>query len=323
MPETEKKNQECQLLIDLLTNKDANNQIYYFQIKGGKYFNPLSETVLVSHIENKSATGVNEFMKYVEKAKNFDFDFISVELFTKTRRHEIDAQKPFDTRKIIINEPPKPNITPVLSRENEIQNQNQILGMVQEKLDIREAIMTKDFEIASLKVQNAKLHDSIKKTSIRIGELKDLVKKIKTRYFRIKKDLVKTKEKSEKEIENLKDDVAFKKLITNGLGTLASGIKIKGQNLGDLLGSFIDLPDKQEDNNENANSSKSQNFNIRTENNGSQDTELDIIKKEMLRQVELYLKDKDEKKALAFYKILGYITNNDQNMETILDLIKE
>lgn len=307
MPETSEKNTELQLLIDALSVKDNTKQAYYFTVKVGKYYSPESERTIVSHIDNKNATGVTVLMEYIEKAKSYDFDFIEIELYTKYKNHEIDAQKPFERKRINVSQPPKPQ---VVVKENE-----QLLGMVEEKLQIRETIMRKDFEIAQLRIENIKLKKQIEKTVIRLGEIKDKLILLKTNYLKLKKILSRTKEKSEKEIENLKEDVKIKKLLSSGLGTALTKIKIKGHDLGSLLGTMIDTDDFPA----NQEQSQNQNFNIRNENDAS---ELDKLKKEMLQQVEIYLKNQDEKTCMDFYNILVYVVNSKDNMQTILELIK-
>lgn len=313
MPEQTKKNQDLQLLIDNLQVKDENNHIYFFTIKVGKYYSPESERTILSHIDNKNATGVSVLLEYIEKAKAYEFDFIEIELYNKYKSHELEAQKPYEKQRIIVNELPKPHISSNGSEE--------ILGIVEEKLSIREAIMTKDFEIAQLRLENKKLKNNLQKAAIKVDELKTFIKKLKNRYFKSKKTFQKTKEQTEKEIENLKDDVKFKKLVSNGLGTLAANLKFKGHDIGSLLGNIIDLDNVESNqNSENQNNlSENQNFNVRAENQENSD-ELDQLKHQMTEQIKLYLSDKNEKTCTDFYSVIVYLTK-DNNLKTILDLI--
>jgi len=312
--EEKQKNQDLQLLLDLLAQMDAGKQPYYFRITAGKY-SKLSTDELVSHLDNQNATGMDEFLKHFAKLQNYDFDYIDVELFSKCKRNHPDAISSFQKKRIILRE-----ISSAIQNTNNL-NDNNYLGLINEKVNqAKEAIfseMQKDFKIEKLTDENKKLRNLLKKKSLRNEELKTKAVTISKIKNKLKKNYEKHKEQSEKDLNAVKEEVSLKKLAVTGLGAFAAQVPVGTNTLANLLGGFFEqsmpIPQNQEVQKETE---------IKTNETEPEMSELDKTIKFMNEQLQVYFANKEVKDCEEIWEIFLYVTQSLDNRKMILDLIK-
>jgi len=309
------KNLDYQLLLDFVGTRDLNKQPYYFTIKVGKYANP-QDVVIISHLNNKAATGSESLMEQIKKCSDYkDYDYIIVELFSKFKKHELEAQTPFDTRRITLREP---NQSVALRGFN---TQQDMLGIVAEEIEKRSEIMKKDFEIAQLKIDKDRLEKNLKEQSFDLDELKNNYDEIKKKCKKLKKELEKTTEKSLKEIEDEREKTNLKNLGTTALTTFLAKSKYANK-LGEILNGFI-AGDETQTNQRTQPEYQQQVQEEQQEPEPQKElTKLDIVKIQLVKGIKNYVDTLDEDSTNEFYNVFYHITLANENLKNLSSLIQ-
>jgi len=231
------QNPELKLLIDRYSDLEQTKQPFYYTIIAC-WHDRQSKRVLVSHLDNKTATGVDNLLRFINQARMIGADYVKIfEYKSYTKKAQL-SQITSDEHEIVLNEK-KAYLSGFGGLEGldagDYMKSQIALGTVQTQIDIekeRNKEINKRLETTLINNEElARKNDELKEKNI------NLEQKLKELEFKQLMELQKFQIDKERELSKTKEDLSLRNMLAGfGLNFAANKLNVKPEDVLGMLG---------------------------------------------------------------------------------------